>query len=110
MFVWLIAIVSTTACIFFWFRDVRRIMLNRKSMVDSAASQLASWRRKTADAWDEPEIAEVIRRSESIYQQAIEHYNRALHKPLNYLPGRLLGFREVPSCSAQRTPDTIDQP
>lgn len=37
----LIAIVSTAVCIFLWFRDVRRIMRERKSTVESAARQVA---------------------------------------------------------------------
>ena len=38
-----------------------------------------------------------MRRSESIYRQAAEHYNTALCKPWAYLPGRLLGFRKAPA-------------
>ena len=43
------------------------------------------------------ELLEVLRRSESIYRQAAEHYNTALCKPWAYLPGRLLGFRKAPA-------------
>jgi len=37
-------------------------------------------------------VAEVLRRSESIYRQAAGNYNETLHRPWIYIPGRLMGF------------------
>lgn len=93
----LIAVVSVALCVFLWFRDVRRIMGERKSTVESAAGQLAAWREKARRAPSEPDTAAVIERSESIYRQAVELYDQALRRPWNYLPARLMGFHRISS-------------
>jgi len=92
----LVAIVSITACLHLWFRDVRRIMRERKSTVESAAEQLAACRRKAAGVRYDPELAKVIARSESIYRQATELYRQTLSKPWIWLPAMLMGFRPIP--------------
>ena len=89
----LVALVSTGICIFLWFRDVRRIMQEQKSTVESAGGQLVACREKAIRARGDPEAAAVLERSESIYRQAVEIYNRTLCKPWNYLPAYLMGFR-----------------
>ncbi len=90
---WLIALASTGVCIALWFWEARRLLRDRASMVESAEAQLAACsRRAAADRFD-PQLAEVLRRSESIYRQAVEHYNSTLHRPWIYLPGRLMGFQ-----------------
>ena len=38
---WLIAAVSTTAFLVLWFWEVRRVLRSRRSVVESAAAQLA---------------------------------------------------------------------
>lgn len=43
---WLIAAVSTAAFVSLWFWEVRRVLNDRKSIVDSAAGQLTSFRRR----------------------------------------------------------------
>ena len=91
----LIAVVSVALCLFLWFRDVRRIMQERKSTVESAAGQLAVHREKARKARDDPDAAAVLARSEDIYQQAVDIYNRTLQKPWNYLPARLMGFHRI---------------
>ena len=40
----------------------------------------------------DPELAHILARSESIYRQAVVHYNDTLCKPWCRLPGHLLGF------------------
>ena len=42
---WLIAAISTAAFVALWCWEVRRILNNRKSTVDSAAGQLDAFRR-----------------------------------------------------------------
>ena len=91
----LIAVVSTALCLFLWFRDVRRIMRERKSTVDSAKAQLNVFREKAHKARDDPDAAAVLQRSESIYRQAVEHYNRTLRRPWVYPPAALMGFRMI---------------
>lgn len=91
----LTAMVSTALCLFLWFRDVRRIMKEQRSTVESARRQLTSSRERAAKARDDPEAAAVLARSESIYRQAVEHYNRTLRKPWVYPPAALMGFRTV---------------
>ena len=92
---WLIAVASMGAFFALWFWEVRRILEGRKSTVDSAWAQLAACRRKNAEMQCDPEFMQVLRRSESIYQQAVEHYNDALHRPWISLPGKLMGFPEI---------------
>ena len=91
----LVAVVSTAAFLFLWFRDVRRIMRERKSTVDSAKAQLNVFREKAHKARDDPDAAAVLQRSESIYRQAVEHYNRTLRRPWVYPPAALMGFRMI---------------
>ena len=90
----LVAVVSTAAFLFLWFRDVRRIMRERKSTVDSAKAQLDIFREKAHKARDDPDAA-VLQRSESIYRQAVDHYNQTLRKPWVYPPAALMGFRMI---------------
>ena len=96
-FGWLLAVVSTVGFLSLWFWEVRLVLRNYRSMVQCAAGQLVSCRKRLAQSQQDAALLEVLRRSESIYRQAAEHYNAALCKPWAYLPGRLLGFRKVPA-------------
>ena len=89
---WLIAAVSTTAFLVLWFWEVRRVLRSRRSVVESAAAQLSACRRQAAGVRYDPELAQILARSESIYRQAVAHYNDTLCKPWCRLPGHLLGF------------------
>lgn len=91
----LIAVISTAICLYLWFRDVRRIMTEQKSTVESAKAQLHIFREKARKARDDPEAATVLERSERIYGQAEDNYNRTLHKPWVYLPATLMGFQTI---------------
>ena len=91
----LIAVASTMLCLFLWFRDVRRIMRERKSMVDSAAGQLAISKQKAA-AQNDPESTAVLTSSRRIYQQAVDIYNETLCRTWVRLPARLMGYRPIP--------------
>ena len=93
---WLIAAASLAVCLLLWFRDVRRIMQEKKSTVESAAGQLTSCRKKAAETKDDPESAAVLARSESIYRQAVDIYDRTLKRPGIFLPAMLMGFRLIP--------------
>ena len=93
---WLIAAVSTAAFVSLWFWEVRRVLNDRKSIVDSAAGQLTSFRRRAEGAPCDKEFTQVLRRSESIYYQAVHNYNRTFSRPWVYLPARLMGFRRAP--------------
>ena len=91
----LVAVISTAVCFFLWFRDVRRIMGERKSTVESAKAQLDIFLGKAHQARGDPEAAAVLERSASIYRQAVEHYNRTLRRPWIYVPAALMGFRTI---------------
>ena len=93
---WLIAAVSTTAFLVLWFWEVRRVLRSRRSVVESAAAQLAACRRQAAGVRYDPELAQILARSESIYRQAVDNYNHALHRPWVYIPARIMGFRRAP--------------
>lgn len=75
---------------------MRRVLNDRKSIVDSAAGQLTSFRRRAEVAPCDKEFTQVLRRSESIYYQAVHNYNRTFSRPWVYLPARLMGFRRAP--------------
>ena len=94
-FISLIAVVSIALCLFLWFRDVRRIMQERKNTVESAAGQLAAYRERVSKARGDPDATAVLARSEDIYRQAVNIYNQTLRKPWNYLPARLMGFHRI---------------
>ena len=85
MLAWLIAAFSTAAFVTLWFWEARRILKSRMSTVESAAAQLSVCCRS----------AEILVRSESIYRQAAELYNRTYSKPWIRLPGWLLGYRKL---------------
>lgn len=91
----LIATISTAICLFLWFRDVWRIMTEQKNTMESAKAQLMIFREKAYKARSDPDAAAVLERSESIYHQAVEHYNRTLRKPWVYPPATLMGFRII---------------
>ncbi len=91
----LVAVISTAICLYLWFRDVRRIMTEQRSTMESAEAQLKIFREKAHKARNDPDVAAVLARSESIYQQAMENYNRTLHKPWVYPPATLMGFRTI---------------
>ena len=88
----LVAVISTGLCLVLWFREVRRIMCERKSTVESAGGQLSAYREKMCRAQTDRDTLAVLKRSEDIYQQAVMIYNQTLKKPWNYLPARLMGF------------------
>ena len=93
----LIAVISTALCLFLWFRDVRRIMKEQQSTVESARRQLVSSRERAAKTRDDPDAAAVLERSGSIYRQAVEHYNRTLRKLWVHPPAAMMGFRMIQS-------------
>ena len=91
-FGWLLAVVSTVGFVSLWFWEVRRVLRNYRSMVQCAAGQLVSCRKRLAQSQQDAALLEVLRRSESIYRQAAGSYNETLHRPWIYIPGRLMGF------------------
>lgn len=94
--IWVVAVAGIAVCLYLWGKDVRRVMRERKSTVESAAEQMASCRRKAAGMQYDPAVAKVVARSESIYRQSVELYHQALRKPWIGLPARLMGFRRIP--------------
>lgn len=93
---WLIAAVCAAAFVALWSWEVRRMLTGRQSIVDSAASQVTAFRRRLAQTPADREAAAVLYRSESIYRQAVDNYNYALHRPWVYIPARIMGFRRAP--------------
>ena len=92
---WLIATVSSVVCLILWFRDVRQIMLLRKSTVESAAGQLNTYRKKAYHARGDPDAQAVLERSEKIYRQSVELYEQTRKKPWVFLPALLMGFMPI---------------
>ena len=87
---WALALFSTAAFLVLWFWEVHRILQSRRSIVESAQMQLSMSQRKAEVDFD---AAQICKRSEGIYLQAVQHYNNILYKPWIYLPAMLMGFR-----------------
>lgn len=68
----------------------------QKEHCGQGAGQLTSFRRRAEGAPCDKEFTQVLRRSESIYYQAVHNYNRTFSRPWVYLPARLMGFRRAP--------------
>ena len=92
---WTLALVSTGICLFLWFRDVRRVLRQQYSIVECAEGQLKVSRAKAEGLGKTAENAAVLARSEEIYRQAVEEFNRLLKKPGMYLPAHLMGYRTI---------------
>ena len=92
---WLIALASLTVLLCFWFRDVRRILRERRSMVESAESQLCACRKRAEASAMTAESAAVLDRSRSIYRQAVDIYNQTLKRPWVCLPAFLMGYGPI---------------
>ena len=92
---WLIATVGIATSVFLWFRDVRRIMRERSSTVESAQGQLTYCRKKAVRAITDPGAATVLNRSEKIYRQAVDLYNQTMKKPWVLLPALLMGYHVI---------------
>ena len=91
----LIAMLVTSLCVFFWFRNVRRIMQERKNTVDCAGKQLSVYKSRALKTRNDPAAAAISERCERIYWQAVELYNQTLRKTAYYLPARLMGYHQV---------------
>lgn len=93
-----VAIFSMIAFIALWFWMVKKELKAKRNMVGSAKAQLdasRTQRMKTTDTLEAQKAQEILVRSINIYQQSLELYKKALHKPWNYLPGLIMGFRFV---------------
>ncbi|MEG1578056.1 MAG: hypothetical protein RRY64_03790 [Oscillospiraceae bacterium] len=97
-FITWIAIISTAAFVVLWFSVVRNELKRGRNMVESAKIQVMSCHKKCVqDGGDGEDTAArvVLLRSEDIYRQSVALYHRALKKPWNFIPGRLMGFHPV---------------
>lgn len=92
-----IATISTIAFMVLWFWVVRKELYAKENMVAAVQYQLTASRETYDRVRDGPEgekAMEIFKRSQSIYKQAVEIYNKTLHKPFNAIPALLLGFRQ----------------
>ncbi len=93
---YLIAAASTTAFLALWFWVVRRELLRKLNMIQSAASQLLACHKNYLQSRDEVgeiDAENIMLRSRDIYVQSVKLYNQTLRKPWYYIPGWLMGFR-----------------
>lgn len=94
----IVAGVSTMAFLALWFWVVCRELREKRNMMESAEVQLTACRRQVRQvrAGSEKEDAQkVLDRSLDIYRQTVLLYHQTLKKPWNYIPGFLMGYREV---------------
>jgi len=71
---------------------------NKIDTVNSAKSQLDACRKNHMQARglsEEQDAKFILSRSLNIYHQSVTLYNRTLLKPRNYIPGFLMGFRQM---------------
>ena len=90
-----IAGLSLSLCLVLWFREVRKVMSEKRSTVESAAGQYYACCQRMTDDDSDAEVNAVCERSLRIYRQALDLYEEALAKPLYHLPARLMGFRNM---------------
>lgn len=87
-----VAALSTATCIVLWFRDVRRIMRGHLSTVESAKSQYDTFMANSDRAEWDSETAAILKRSESIYRQAVEVYNANRRRLWVRIPAFFMGY------------------
>ena len=92
---WLIAAFSSTTAVILWLREVRRVLLDKRTIVSVSAAQLTSARQAAASKPEDTQSTAVLARSTRIYRQAVSNYNTALAKPAYCLPAFLLGFSPI---------------
>ncbi|MEG0020108.1 MAG: hypothetical protein RSA20_00720 [Oscillospiraceae bacterium] len=93
-----VAIASTVAFMILWFSMVQKELSAKQNMAKSAKLQLVSAQKKNIRAKNshEKQISQsVLSRSEDIYKQSVENYNRSLKEVQNFIPGSLMGFRQL---------------
>ena len=105
-----VAVIATAGCFVLWFRDVRRIMREGASTVESARRQLVFWQKRASAAPGDPEAEGVLERSEWIYRQAVENYNRTMRKLSTFLPAYLMGFRIISMGTSEVSFDKREPP
>ncbi len=94
----IIAGIIAAVLIFLWFRRVYQSLSKKRQSVECARRQLASNRKKhmrIKDGYNSERGQELITKSVDIYRQNVSSYNLTLKKPLNIIPGYLMGFRKL---------------
>lgn len=91
-------IISTTSFLILWFWVVHRELKAKINIVNSAENQLTACRKNhmhTKGGSEEQGAKSILSRSLDIHRQSVILYNRTLMKPWNYIPGLLMGFRQI---------------
>ncbi|MEG0924671.1 MAG: hypothetical protein RR313_07695 [Anaerovoracaceae bacterium] len=90
--------VSTVALVVLWFWVVRRELLEKQKIVEISKSQLVTSKQEYMRVRGEPsenKVREILDRSQSVYDQSVEIYNKILRKPWNMIPAFFLDLRPV---------------
>ncbi|MEG2120405.1 MAG: hypothetical protein RSB55_06100 [Oscillospiraceae bacterium] len=90
-----IAVISTAAFLGLWFSAVHGELARGRNMVESAKLQVLACRKKCTQTMGNEDAKAVLLRSEDIYRQSVVLYHKSLKKPWNYIPGKLMGFRQI---------------
>ncbi len=91
-----VAAVSTTAFIILWFFVVRKELYAKQSMVEAAQCQLTACLEEYThpkDGHEQAKVQEILKRSQSVYRQTVNIYNRTLRRPWNAIPAFFFGYR-----------------
>lgn len=92
---YLVAGASMAALITLWFWIVRQELCAKQKAAKAAKCQLIASKQeylRARDGSNETQAHEILERSERVYKQSIQLYQKSLRKPWNLLPGALMGF------------------
>lgn len=85
------ALLAIFLCLLLWFRRSWTILHERKKTVELAAQQVNILRVMSEKVDEIP-----LKRSESIYLQAVDLYMKDYNKSINHIPAMMLGFHPIP--------------
>lgn len=95
-FPYILASASLAAFFLLWFTTIRRELSSRRRQVQNSAKEVAMHEAVLKEIQDSVYgvHAETVRdTSRMIYRKVVLQYDQALNKPVNRIPGFIMGFR-----------------
>ena len=85
-----VLLLAVVLCLGLWLKKVWTLMHERKKTVELAAQQVNILRAMAEKVDEGP-----LKRSESIYLQAVDLYMKDYNKPENHIPAMVFGFHPI---------------
>lgn len=85
-----VLLLAVVLCLVLWLKKVWTLMHERKKTVELAAQQVNILRVMSEKVDEIP-----LKRSESIYLQAVDLYMKDYNKSINHIPAVVLGFHPI---------------